>query len=111
MTLLGMPFEKAAYSFGWGNMRDFARNLPQTSATYRALHEKESEFLSPLKHAAMIADVYDAISGFSHMFAKAHGGKGQRPDPYPRPWAKKGESFGSDPIPIADFNDWYYGGE
>lgn len=60
----------------------------------------------------MLADVYDAISALDFMFAKAHGSKsGKRPEPYPRPWRNKGERFGKDPIPVSDFNDWYYGGD
>lgn len=111
MTLLGMPFEKAAYSFGWGNLRDFAANLPQTSATYRAINGDLARFGSPIKQSAILADVYDAVNAFAFMFAKAHGGKGQRPKPYPRPGVDDGQKLGSDPIPIKDFNDWYYGGE
>jgi len=111
MTLLGMPFEKAATSFGWGNLRDFARNLPQTSATYRALHKQESSFMTPLKQSAMLADVYDAVAAFAFMYAKAHGAKGAHPEPYPRPWKEKGKGFGSDPIPISEFEKWYYGGD
>ena len=111
MTLLGLTFEQAAYSLGWGNLRDFANNLPLTSATYRALHRESVEFGNPIRQSAMLADIYDLVSNFSFMFAKAHGGKGQRPKPYPRPGSDNGESIGSDPIPISEFNEWYYGGE
>lgn len=111
MTLLGMPFEQAAYSFGWGNLRDFANNLSQTSATYRALYGETAAFGNNIKQSAILADIYDALMSFAFMFAKAHGGKGQKPKPYPRPGAQGDERIGKDPIPIKDFNDWYYGGE
>lgn len=111
MTLLGMPFEKAAYSFGWGNLRDFAGNLPQASATYRAINSDMARFGSPIKQSAILADVYDAVTALAYMFAKAHGGKGQKPKPYPRPGDKDTQRLGSDPIPISKFNEWYYGGE
>ena len=112
MTLLGMPFEKAAYSFGWGNLRDFASNLPTTSATYRALNKDIADYGNPIKQSGMIADLYDALTAFAYTFAKAHGGKGQKPKPYPRPTkADEENKFGKDPIPISEFNDWYYGGD
>ena len=111
MTLLGMPFEQAAYSFGWGNLRDFALNLSTDSATYRALYKEHSRFASPTGQAAILADIFDAIETLAFMFAKAHGGKGPKPKPYPRPGADEGERIGKDPIPISEFNDWYYGGE
>lgn len=108
--MLGMPFELAAVSFGWGNLRDFSRNLPQTSATWRAQHKDEAWFISPLQIAEMLADLNDAVIAFAYVFAK--NAKGQKPPTYPRPWAKNdGDSIGSDPIPISEFNDWYYGGE
>ena len=107
MTMLGVPFEVAAYSFGWGNLRDFANNLPQNSATYRALYGETAAFGSDIKQSAILADIYDAITSFAFMFAK----KGKKPKPYPRPGAQGSERIGKDPIHIKDFNDWYYGGE
>lgn len=111
--MLGMTMEQAARSFGWGNLRDFAANLPQTSATFRALHPEFDRFASDAGRSAILADIFDAINALGYMFAKAHGAKGAKPpEPYPRPGAQdKGERIGSDPIPISEFNDWYYGGE
>lgn len=111
MTLLGVPFEAAAVRFGWGNLRDFAKNLPQTSATWAAMHREEHSYISPLQRSAMLADAIDALSGLAYMFAKAHGGKGKKPEPYPRPWRDDKQTIGSGAIPIADFDEWYYGGE
>lgn len=37
------------------------------------------------------------------------GGKGPRPQAIERPNDNKSKSFGSDPIPIKDFNDWWDG--
>lgn len=111
MTLLGMPFEQAAYSFGWGNLRDFAHNLSTDSATYRALHGDLSRFASPISQSAMLADIFDAVQMFEYIFAKVHGGKGLKPKPYPRPTENDGERIGKDPIPLAEFNKWYNGGE
>lgn len=37
------------------------------------------------------------------------GNKGSRPERVQRPQEKRSHSFGSDPIPIGDFNDWWDG--
>lgn len=107
-----MTFEQAADSFGWGELVNFSNHLPIDSATCRALKPEESKFASDLQRNAILADLFDAVSAFSAMFAKAHGGKGELPKPYPRPWTKSGaQKIGSKPIPISEFNKWYYGGE
>ena len=112
MTQLGMPFADAARAFGWGNLADFANNLPQQSATWRALYADESRFTTPLQQMATMADLYDAIAALTHLVAKAFGAKGRAPEPYPRPWKKGGgNSLGSDPIPISEYDEWYYGGD
>ena len=111
MTLLGMPFEKAAYSLGWGNLYDFANNLPQESATWRRMHPEESRCTDKAGQFELAASTFDAVMMFAHLFAAAHGYKGKQPKPYPRPWASKGQKFGSGPIPISEFEQWYYGGE
>ena len=113
MTLLGMPFECAAASFGWANLLTFVHHLPPTSAVYREYYGDASEFSSDLKQNAILADVFDAIQALTYTYAKAHGGKGKKPKPYPRPWRVDdgAQHIGSNPIPISEFNDWYYGGD
>jgi len=111
MTLLGMPFEQAAVSYGWGNLYDFANNLPQESATYRRRHPEESECISATGQFELAASTFDAVMMFAHLFATRYGYKGKSPKLYPRPWASKGQKLGSDPIPISEFEKWYYGGE
>lgn len=112
MSILGMTFECAALSFGWGNLVDFVHHLPPTSAVYREKYGDASNFSSELMHSAILADIYDAIAAFNYTFAKAHGGKGRKPKPYKRPWTDDGvQRIGKDPIPISEFNKWYYGGE
>ena len=112
MTLLGMPFERAASSFGWANLVTFVHHLPPTSAVYREMYGDASEFASELKQNMILADIFDAVQFFNYNYAKSHGGKGRKPKPYPRPFADDGaQRIGSDPIPISEFNDWYYGGD
>lgn len=82
------------------------------SATFRAKHEDAATFAAELKQSAMIADLIDGVTALCYMISKTHGGKPQKPKPYPRPWVDSGaKRIGSNPIPISQFNDWYYGGE
>lgn len=112
MTLLGMTFEQAAFSFGWGELVNFSGHLPTDSATYRALKPDENKFSTGLQRNAMLADIFDAIMAFVFLFSKAHGGRGKKPKLYPRPWADgDAQKIGSSPIPISQFDEWYYGGE
>ena len=70
------------------------------------------EFASDLKRNAILADIFDAVTLFTYTFARAHGSKGRKPEPYPRPWASGyAQKIGSDPIPISEFDRWYYGGD
>lgn len=111
MTLLGMPFECAASSFGWANLISFVHHLPPSSAVYREAYGDASNFASDLKQSAILADLFDAIQALTYAYAKTHGGKGNKPKPYPRPWVTDdAQHIGSKPIPISEFNDWYYGG-
>lgn len=112
MAILGLPFECAASRYGWGNLITFVRHLPPESAVYRAKYPDAAAFASSLKRNAILADLFDAVAAFNYTFARAHGGKGKQPKPYDRPWADDGaRHVGSDPIPISEFNSWYYGGD
>ena len=105
-----MTFEQAAVSFGWGELVNFSNHLPIESATMRAMKPEEYKFSTGLQRNAILADIFDAVAYFMFMFGKK---SNKRPKPYPRPWAKGGEvkKIGSDPIPIAEFDKWYYGGD
>ena len=107
-----MTFEQAAVSFGWGELINFSNHLPIDSATYRALKPDESKFSTDLQRSAILADIFDVVSGFAYAFSKAYGGKGRKPKQYPRPWANESaQKIGSKPIPISEFDAWYYGGD
>lgn len=109
---LGMTFERAVESFGWGEVINFSRNLPIGSMTVRSKNKEIIEFASDLKRNAILADLYDLVSAFLYTFARAHGSKSGRPKPYKRPWLSPDEQhIGKGAIPISEFNEWYYGGE
>lgn len=108
MTLLHMPFEEAATYYGWDNLVTFSRHLPDDSATHRALDQDVAVWSSTVKTNMILADVFDAVRLFNFTFAK----KGSKePDPYERPWDPRKQRIGSDPIPISQFDSWYYGGD
>ena len=111
MRYLGKTLAQAVAHFGWGAIIDFAAHLPQESATWLAVNSDRASFASRFGSSAILADIYDAISALAYMYAKRNGGTASKPKGYPRPWRDAGERFGSDPIPISDFDDWYYGGD
>lgn len=109
---LGMSLECAVRSFGWGEVINFADNLPISSMTVYAKNKDLLDFATDLKRNAILADIYDLIVAFYHTFAHAHGSKSSKPKPYKRPWLAPDEQrIGSGAIPISEFNKWYYGGE
>lgn len=79
------------------------------------MYPEYAEWFAEGKTRAMLADIYDAISGLMFMFAKANTPKNKKkpkqPKPYPRPWIKDTDkySIGRDPIPIKDFDSWWDG--
>lgn len=115
MCRLGLRFEDSP-EIGWDCVLVFTRHLDSQSAVYRARHPEEASFASPLKQAAILADLYDAIRSLEYTFVLAHLKKGAAPPPeprkYPRPGVDDGvQRIGKDAIPIADFEEWYYGGD
>lgn len=56
--------------------------------------------------AYLLAIVADGINAGNW---QRGGGKGPKPQRIERPQEKRAQSFGSDPIRIADFNDWWDG--
>ena len=115
MCRLGLRFEDSP-AIGWDCVLVFARHLDSQSAVYRAQHPEEADFASPLKRAAILADIFDAIRGLEYTFVLAHLKKGAAPPPeprkYPRPGVDDGvQRIGKDAIPISDFEEWYYGGD
>lgn len=108
-----MPFDRAARSFGWGNLLAFVHHLPPTSAVYREKYGEPAAFASELKRNMILADIFDVLQTFDYHYIKTTGGKARKPKPYTRPWAVDDgtEHIGSDPIPISEFKDWYYGGD
>ena len=108
-----MTLGAAPSVYGWAEVINFARHLPEDSATWRALHPDEAQWATRLGIVHLLADVFDQTSGIAWLFASAHSkSRPKRPRPYPVPWANGEEQrFGKGAIAIADFDDWYYGGD
>ena len=110
-----MTFECAVRSFGWAELVNFAKHLPETSATFRANHKDMYMFASELQQSSILADIYDSFQNMLYMFSYSRGGKPKKPQRFPRPWTDNNDTaskrIGSDAIPISEFNDWYYGGD
>lgn len=112
LECLGCTLETAHY-VGWDAVVNWARHLGSDSKTFASLNPEYSSFGSRLKTNILLADIYDAIMYFAWMYACSHREKGTlnplRPKRYPRPGIKDDDvHIGKDPIPIKDFDSWYY---
>lgn len=91
----------------------FARHLPADSATASELSDdagwsRTDMLLARLIEAAELQLWVDVCKGLKK------GNRPPRPARIPRPGVKADEHerrIGSGPIPIEEFDDWYYGGE
>ena len=95
----------------------FVLGLGYDSAYYRARHPEDKgsiAWIDGSAECALLAELIDTVRASAN--ALAYKGTGKRPpslDPYPRPWSKdeRTRRYGRDPIPIRDFDRWYYGGD
>lgn len=89
----------------WRDLWVIVNNLPRTSALVRAVAGEDAQW-GLLEHlTAVVADAVEV--GNWQRQGKAHAPK---PKPIPRPGAKsEAKKFGSDPIPIKDFDAWWSG--
>ena len=113
MRTIGVPLARCDL-IGWQNAITLARQLLSDtgSYTFKAKHPELGQFATTLQTNAMLADIYDLIAAFATMYKAVHS-KSRPHDPqrYPRPWIEDSEKIGKDPIPVRDFDAWYYGGE
>lgn len=69
-------------------------------------------WLDGRKVASILADIYDCLNALRYQHAMANRDpkkqKPTEPEPYPRPGAEsRSKSFGQDPIPISEFDEWW----
>ncbi len=89
----------------WRDLWVIVNNLPRSSALVRAVAGTDAEW-GLLEHlTAVVADAVEVGNWQRQGKASA-----PKPKPIPRPGAKSDEKkFGSDPIPIKDFDAWWSG--
>ena len=112
LRTLGTPLE-SGHLLGWHNLAAWARWAAEDEGSYiwRAYHRDEARYRGRLQTEATLADIYDLVASFAHMFASAHSkSKVKQPKSYPRPWRDDSQRIGRGAIPIKDFENWYYGG-
>ena len=82
----------------------FVEYLPADAALTRETNPKDEfgAWYKTVKTNAILADIYDLISAI-------HTRKGRNPVWYPRP--KENQVIGKGAIPIAEFWDWWNGGQ
>lgn len=89
----------------------FASHLPMESA----LAAEFDDMAGWSRTEQLLARLVEAVEILDWRYACVHSKKGRRPKrprPIPRPGVGGDERrIGKDPIPISDFDDWYYGGE
>lgn len=94
----------------WRDLWVIVHHLPRTSALSRAIGGSDAEW-GLTDH--LLAVAVDAIEVGN--WQRASSGRKSplpKPKPVPRPGAKReGQSFGSVPIPIKDFDAWWDAGE
>ena len=87
----------------------FVKHLPPESALRQEI-DPDAVWLTERHEAMLLAAISDQLAALAYMFSKAHGGKPKKPKPIPRPGVSDGsQHIGKDPIPIEDFDSWYYG--
>ena len=96
----------------WGALLHFVQYAPRSSALSRELNPPSDTELWAKGNAtaAILADIYDAISQLNaNVCAKGSGHRPRTPRPYPRPWDLGAGTrvLGSDPIPVSDFESWW----
>lgn len=114
-TLLHVPWRAAPLVYGWAELASFARHAAadESTATWRALNPDAAAWASRVGIVTVMACVFDAAAAIHHALATRwarDGIKPKPPKPFPLPWRRESgsERLGRDPIPVADFDAWYY---
>ena len=94
-----------------GALLAFVRHLPPDSALRREM-DPDTAWLTGEPTPMLLAAIYDQLSWLQYTIVKANGGKPMKPRPLKRPGVRDSvQKVGKSPIPISDFDEWYYGGD
>lgn len=120
MSLCGYTLDDLGVRLSCRALINFIRHLPCTSATCKALNPSMIEDInwsSDMYVAQLLAGISDHLASLNYSYARVHSKRGKSlhpPKPIPRPGIKDKEkvSYGKDPIPISQFEEWWNeGGE
>ena len=110
LTKAGRSLDELGGSLSASSLLAFARHLGADSAPACEADPDVVWTLVP----QLLARISDSLELLIWEYTCVHS-KGSRPKPprpIPRPGVESGEKrVGKDPIPVADFDEWYYGGE
>ena len=87
----------------WEDLWYFALYAPNTSQISLEVNGEQSQWTLTDHLLAVVADILNDANW------QRGGAKGIRPERIKRPGTETGQTLGSDPIPISEFEDWYYG--
>lgn len=94
----------------------FIKHLGPDSAFFKASRPDDVgtvAWLDGSAECALLAELIDAVRhGTNALMYKGTGRRPPRIEPYERPWLKSHTTrYGSKPVKIKEFNQWYYGGD
>ena len=108
LVAAGWTLDDVPARLPWRSFYAYVAHLPNDSALKRELNGENGEWSTLLKTNAILADLYDLLSGFATAFAKSRGGHPKAPKPYKRPGAQSGQQhIGSGAVPHGTFMEWW----
>lgn len=116
LTRIGVSLYDMPAAMGWDDLRDFVTHLDASSALVSEMYPETAGWQGDQKLAMLLAHIADLLAGFSYSYAVSHMKKGGKkpspPEPIDRPGVTKKKEklkWGSDAIPIKDFDAWWNG--
>lgn len=109
LTLTRYTLDDIGADLSWERLLHFVQHLPATSALVREMEPDMAQWVDGRALADILADMFDLLQSFLGTYVNANSKKkSRRLKPYPRPWLKPTtRHFGSDPIPISEFDKWW----
>ena len=114
MTMTTYTLDDVGGRLSMRSLAHFLRFLPPSSQVMRELNPDDGErvlWMGGAVNSQLIALLVNELRSMEYLFAKANSkGSVRRPTMLETPWTDGDEDvvrYGSDPIPIADFDEWF----
>lgn len=114
MTRVGVSLYDLPAAMSWADLRDFVSYLDASSALVSEVEPDVAGWQGDEKVPMLLAHIADLLAGLSYGYTLSHIKKGAKkpapPEPIPRPGVqpkRQTQHWGSDAIPIAEFDDWW----